>query len=153
MDVDVIVVGGGLAGSALATSLARQGRQVLVIEREIKFKDRVRGLRSTPGLSRPSAPTTRRRARVFPRLHQDPMGFPDAPGQGPFGPCDEQAPVSSWAKPESRVTSQRMDAANAMRTARSPAGYTGSIRFPELCGQPGLQPSPKHVLRSAGEGF
>jgi 2-polyprenyl-6-methoxyphenol hydroxylase-like FAD-dependent oxidoreductase len=32
-----------------------------------------------------------RRARVFPRLHQDPTGFPDAPGQGPFGPCDEQA--------------------------------------------------------------
>jgi 2-polyprenyl-6-methoxyphenol hydroxylase-like FAD-dependent oxidoreductase len=32
-----------------------------------------------------------RRARVFPRMHQDPTGFPDAPGQGPFGPCDEQA--------------------------------------------------------------
>jgi len=46
-----------------------------------------------------------------------------------------------------------MDVANAVHTARSPAGYTGSIRFPELCGQSGLQPSPKHVLRSAGEGF
>ena len=32
-----------------------------------------------------------RRARVFPRLHADPTGFPDAAGQGPFGPSDEQA--------------------------------------------------------------
>ena len=32
-----------------------------------------------------------RRARVFPRMQQDPTGFPDAPGQGPFGPCDDRA--------------------------------------------------------------
>jgi len=32
-----------------------------------------------------------RRARVFPRLQADPTGFPDSVGQGPFGPCDEQA--------------------------------------------------------------
>jgi len=32
-----------------------------------------------------------RRARVFPRMQQDPTGFPDPSGQGPFGPCDERA--------------------------------------------------------------
>jgi hypothetical protein len=32
-----------------------------------------------------------RRARVFPRMHADPTGFPDATGQGPFGPSDEHA--------------------------------------------------------------
>jgi 2-polyprenyl-6-methoxyphenol hydroxylase-like FAD-dependent oxidoreductase len=32
-----------------------------------------------------------RRARVFPRMRSDPTGFPDAVGQGPFGPCDERA--------------------------------------------------------------
>jgi 2-polyprenyl-6-methoxyphenol hydroxylase-like FAD-dependent oxidoreductase len=32
-----------------------------------------------------------RRARVFPRMHQDPTGFPDPAGQGPFGPSDERA--------------------------------------------------------------
>jgi hypothetical protein len=32
-----------------------------------------------------------RRSRVFPRLQADPTGFPDPTGQGPFGPCDEQA--------------------------------------------------------------
>jgi hypothetical protein len=32
-----------------------------------------------------------RRARVFPRMQQDPSGFPDPAGQGPFGPCDERA--------------------------------------------------------------
>jgi 2-polyprenyl-6-methoxyphenol hydroxylase-like FAD-dependent oxidoreductase len=32
-----------------------------------------------------------RRARVFPRWNQDPTGFPDAVGLGPFGPSDERA--------------------------------------------------------------
>jgi 2-polyprenyl-6-methoxyphenol hydroxylase-like FAD-dependent oxidoreductase len=40
---DVITVGGGLAGSALARSLALEGKRVLVLERETQFKDRVRG--------------------------------------------------------------------------------------------------------------
>jgi 2-polyprenyl-6-methoxyphenol hydroxylase-like FAD-dependent oxidoreductase len=48
MSVDVIVVGGGLAGSTLATVLARKGRKVLVLEREEKFKDRVRGENMLP---------------------------------------------------------------------------------------------------------
>jgi len=42
-DVDVVIVGGGLAGSTLAGVLARNGRKVVVLERETKFKDRVRG--------------------------------------------------------------------------------------------------------------
>jgi 2-polyprenyl-6-methoxyphenol hydroxylase-like FAD-dependent oxidoreductase len=32
-----------------------------------------------------------RRARVFPRMLADPTGYPDSAGQGPFGPCGEQA--------------------------------------------------------------
>ena len=40
---DVITVGGGLAGSAFATAMARQGARVLVLERETEFQDRVRG--------------------------------------------------------------------------------------------------------------
>jgi 2-polyprenyl-6-methoxyphenol hydroxylase-like FAD-dependent oxidoreductase len=40
---EVAIVGGGVAGSALATVLARAGRSVLVIERERTFRDRVRG--------------------------------------------------------------------------------------------------------------
>ena len=32
-----------------------------------------------------------RRARVFPRMQQDPSGFPDPAGQRAFGPCDERA--------------------------------------------------------------
>jgi len=42
-DYDVITVGGGLGGSALAKVLAENGLRVLVIERERQFKDRIRG--------------------------------------------------------------------------------------------------------------
>lgn len=40
---DLIVVGGGLAGSALAKGIAERGARVLVLEREQRFRDRVRG--------------------------------------------------------------------------------------------------------------
>jgi 2-polyprenyl-6-methoxyphenol hydroxylase-like FAD-dependent oxidoreductase len=43
MDYDVITVGGGLGGAALARMLVENGKHVLVVEREIEFKDRIRG--------------------------------------------------------------------------------------------------------------
>ena len=43
MDYDLIIVGGGLAGSSLGAALAREGRHVLIVEREPGFRDRVRG--------------------------------------------------------------------------------------------------------------
>lgn len=40
---DIITVGGGLGGSALAVAMARKGHRVLVLEAEEEFRDRVRG--------------------------------------------------------------------------------------------------------------
>jgi len=40
---DVVTVGGGLGGSAVAFAMARRGARVLVLEREKRFTDRVRG--------------------------------------------------------------------------------------------------------------
>jgi 2-polyprenyl-6-methoxyphenol hydroxylase-like FAD-dependent oxidoreductase len=40
---DLVIAGGGIAGSAIATVMARNGARVLVIEKERTFKDRVRG--------------------------------------------------------------------------------------------------------------
>ena len=40
---DIITVGGGLGGSALALAMAEHGVRVLVLEREQHFRDRVRG--------------------------------------------------------------------------------------------------------------
>ncbi len=40
---DVIIVGGGIAGSALGGVLARAGLGVLVVEKEERFCDRIRG--------------------------------------------------------------------------------------------------------------
>ncbi len=40
---DVVIVGGGVAGSTMGSVLARDGLNVLVLERETVFRDRVRG--------------------------------------------------------------------------------------------------------------
>lgn len=40
---DVVIVGGGIAGPALAAQLAPEGLAVLVLERQAAFRDRVRG--------------------------------------------------------------------------------------------------------------
>ena len=40
---DVVTVGGGIAASALARAMAKRGAKVLVLEKELRFKDRVRG--------------------------------------------------------------------------------------------------------------
>jgi 2-polyprenyl-6-methoxyphenol hydroxylase-like FAD-dependent oxidoreductase len=42
-DYDLIIVGGGIGGSGLATVMARAGRRVLLLERSEAFEDRVRG--------------------------------------------------------------------------------------------------------------
>jgi len=41
--VDVVVVGGGIAGSSMATVLASHGLQVAVLERQTSYRDHVRG--------------------------------------------------------------------------------------------------------------
>jgi 2-polyprenyl-6-methoxyphenol hydroxylase-like FAD-dependent oxidoreductase len=43
MDHDLIIIGGGLAGSTLAKNMAESGKSVLLLERETEFKDRIRG--------------------------------------------------------------------------------------------------------------
>ena len=45
---DVVVAGGGLAGSALGGVLARSGLGVLVVEKEGRFRDRIRGELTCP---------------------------------------------------------------------------------------------------------
>ncbi len=45
---DIITVGGGLGGAALAKAMAEHGARVLVVERETQFKDRIRGENFAP---------------------------------------------------------------------------------------------------------
>lgn len=45
---DVVIIGGGLAGSALGQTLASNGIDTLIVERETRFRDRVRGEQLQP---------------------------------------------------------------------------------------------------------
>ena len=40
---DLVIVGGGLAGAALGRSMAIAGRSVLILEKSLEFRDRIRG--------------------------------------------------------------------------------------------------------------
>lgn len=42
-EADVVVVGGGIAGAALAAALAGDGTSVVVLEASEEYRDRVRG--------------------------------------------------------------------------------------------------------------
>lgn len=43
MTYDIIIVGGGIGGSALATVMTRAGRSVLLLEKSVVYEDKVRG--------------------------------------------------------------------------------------------------------------
>jgi 2-polyprenyl-6-methoxyphenol hydroxylase-like FAD-dependent oxidoreductase len=45
---DIVVAGGGIAGSCFAGVMARAGFGVLLVEREARYRDRVRGEASWP---------------------------------------------------------------------------------------------------------
>jgi 2-polyprenyl-6-methoxyphenol hydroxylase-like FAD-dependent oxidoreductase len=45
---DIVTIGGGMAASAFGASMAKRGARVLILEKELKFRDRVRGEYLTP---------------------------------------------------------------------------------------------------------
>ncbi len=90
-DYDVITVGGGLGGSALAKVLAEKGLRVLVTEREVEFKDRIRGETMAPwgvaeaqklGTIRSPARKLRSRAAQRARTGSPPRDFRSTTPQG-----------------------------------------------------------------------
>src|SRR6201996_2729884 len=48
-DADVVIVGAGILGSALAVALANQGRSVILLEKSLKEPDRIVGELLQPG--------------------------------------------------------------------------------------------------------
>lgn len=48
-ETDIIIVGAGVLGSALAAVLARDGRKVTVVERDLREPDRIVGELLQPG--------------------------------------------------------------------------------------------------------
>ena len=48
-EADAVVVGAGILGCAIATTLARQGRSVILLEKSLKEPDRIVGELLQPG--------------------------------------------------------------------------------------------------------
>jgi squalene monooxygenase len=48
-EADVVIVGAGIAGTALAVALGKQGRSVILLERLLKEPDRIVGELLQPG--------------------------------------------------------------------------------------------------------
>jgi squalene monooxygenase len=48
-DADVVIIGAGIMGCALAVALGRQGRSVLLLEKSLKEPDRIVGELLQPG--------------------------------------------------------------------------------------------------------
>src|SRR3954453_9049352 len=45
---EIVIVGGGIAGMSVASALARDGREVAVLEASIDYEDKVRGEEMCP---------------------------------------------------------------------------------------------------------
>ncbi len=114
MAYDMITVGGGLAGSALAKNLAERGYRVLVLERETRFKDRVRGEQMHPwGVSACARPRNLRSS-----------------------PCDLREPDAvvddvGWRSPRLQPRSRSDNAASCRLVQRLSSSYAGGA--PAAC--------------------
>ena len=134
---DIITVGGGLGGAALAKAMAQAGKRVLVLEREKQFKDRVRGEFLTPwGVAEA------RELGIY-ELIRDSCGI-DAPTTDlGFGPRDlptttpQQLPALGFAHPEMQeVVLNEAEAAGAeikrgVTVTSIQPGSTPSVSFQE----------------------
>ena len=70
-NADVVVVGGGIGGASLASTLAREGLGVTVLEATVEYPDRVRGESMHAwGLLRGAQPGRRVRAARRRRPHR-----------------------------------------------------------------------------------
>ena len=148
MSSDAIIIGGGLGGSTLATSLAEAGYRVLVLERAIRFKDRVRGEQMHPWEWRQRVPlectTTSSATRLAGGLHTWPgsqwptetLRRQSPTGSGPsisIIPACKKV-ISSWLnKPEHRfvVASPLTRSFRVILRASSSMRLASVKRFPQ----------------------
>lgn len=131
---DVIIVGGGIAGSSLGGVLARGGLGVLVVEKETRFRDRVRGEGTWPwgvaearraGLADLLAAAGTVEMRAFKRYaNGQPIetiwerpASDDIPGLGFLHPRFQEAAIS-WAEAQGATTIRPAKAIRFSRNSR-----------------------------------
>jgi menaquinone-9 beta-reductase len=166
--VDVAIIGGGIAGSALAIVLGRVGMKVALIEREPRFRDRIRGeavhpwgvreinaLGVRPLLDAAGAIELPYWTRYREAVASDPYAwrddFPDSPGEISIGHPHLQETLLGAAKNEG-VCVWRPATASVSRAGRAwnidIAGDAGevSITSPFLVGADGQRSAVRRTL-------
>src|SRR5215216_1312013 len=131
---DVIIVGGGIAGSTIGAVLARGGLGVLVVEKEARFRDRIRGEGTWPwGVAEArqaelvelldAAGTVEMRALMryrngHPVEAEWEQPAPDVPGMGFLHPRFQEA-AFAWAEAQGATTIRPAKATRFSRNSRS----------------------------------
>jgi 2-polyprenyl-6-methoxyphenol hydroxylase-like FAD-dependent oxidoreductase len=131
---DVVIVGGGIAGSTLGGVLARGGLGVLVIEKEPRFRDRIRGEGTWPwgvaearraGLSDLMDAAGTVEMRAFKRFENgqpvetvwEQLAPDDVPGMGFVHPRFQEA-AFAWAEARGATTIRPAKATRFSRNGR-----------------------------------
>jgi menaquinone-9 beta-reductase len=131
---DVVIVGGGIAGSSLGGVLARGGLGVLVVEKEARFRDRIRGEGTWPwgaaearqaGLADLLDAAGTVEMRAFKRYKNgQPVETiwerpaPEIPGLGFYHPRFQEA-AFSWAEAQGATTIRPAKAINFSRNGQA----------------------------------
>lgn len=136
---DLIVVGGGVAGSSLARRIAAGGARVLVLEKETEFRDRVRGENLLPwGVAEAEALGIGERLRSISlelRWFAQSLDGAAAPRRDVIATTPQQRPMWCFYHPKAQETLLGLAAeagAEVRRGAnvtRIEAGATPRVRF------------------------